>query len=180
MFFRRRLQLADSNVVEGWSGGTAWLQWECPRNLVAGESFHTQALEKLTGSPRRWGYLIPVHVTLVREPTNQYDRNAFRMEITGTEVGHLRRPVAAQIAPILDKTGCTTFTVCGVLRGGQLDAPNIGCHVWLNRRLTPGPDVTLADDAWSVPWPPYASEGTSCSTDEDAAAGKQQARRDRQ
>jgi len=44
-------------------------------------------------------------VKLVREPSNQYDRNAIRvLNINGIQVGHIPRNVAVKLAPLLDQS----------------------------------------------------------------------------
>jgi HIRAN domain len=120
----------------------------------------------LCGEPRDGGYLIPVEVVFVRERDNQFDRNAFRAEVKGRLVGYLPRHIAAQLAGPLDKGRCESFSVCGVMRGGSLKAPTIGVHVWLDRRPSPGPLLSHADDAATVKWPPSGTEGVQCSADE--------------
>ena len=100
-------------------------------------------------------------VTLVREPRNRYDPNAFRAEIDGHLVGYLRRHKAAELAPLLDRAGCQRLSVPGLLRGGSTRTPNVGCHVWLGRRLSPsGLSLPMDDDdpRWSVPWPLHELE----------------------
>ncbi|KAF0472323.1 SNF2 family helicase [Gigaspora margarita] len=43
-------------------------------------------------------------VTLIREPSNPYDKNAIRVDnIMGVQVGHIPRDVAAALAPLADK-----------------------------------------------------------------------------
>jgi hypothetical protein len=139
-------------------------------NHVAGESHHEAALRELTGPPRANGYLVPVEVVCVREPRNEYDRNAFRVEVGGRQVGHLRATIAAQLAPALDRTRCSSFTVCGVLRGGSRSARNVGVHVWLDRRTTPGPVIQQLDHGGEVSWPPHHEEGSdSVRADEEIA-----------
>jgi hypothetical protein len=45
--------------------------------------------------------------------------------------------------------------VHGVVRGGASRTKNIGCHIWLERRLAPGPKISLPPDPeWEVRWPP--------------------------
>lgn len=157
------VELSPANVDPNWRDGNAWLKWEAPRNFVAGESHY---MPELTGEPRESGYLIPVEVVFVREPTNRYDPNAWRAEVDGSVIGYARRNIAAQFAAALDPHGLTTLTVCGVLRGGSLDAPNLGVHVWPERRPCPGPELHQVDEALSVPWPPSGTEAVHCSNDE--------------
>ncbi|KAF9066155.1 SNF2 family N-terminal domain-containing protein [Rhodocollybia butyracea] len=57
-------------------------------------------------------------VTLVREPTNGYDRNAIRVDNIGnTQVGHIPRNVASKLAPLMDSRA---VTVEGVMINGNL------------------------------------------------------------
>jgi hypothetical protein len=182
MWFRRRsrqavgaetdddYELAAPNVPADWAAGDDWLTWEPPRDFVAGESHYVKALRALTGEPREDGYLRPVEVRFVREPDNAYDANAWRAEVEGKLIGYVRREIAAQMARPLDDFGCSTFSVCGVLRGGWIDAPNVGVHVWLDKRTTPGPELSLADHAREVAWPPHSKAGAYCSHDEGQAA----------
>ncbi len=161
--FRRRstaTALAPATVAAGWDSGNAWRTWDPPSTFIVGESHYMEALLAIAGPPREEGYLLPVAVTVVREPQNPHDPNAFRIEVEGRKVGHLARHVAAQLAPPLDKAGCSEFTVCGVIRGGSFRAPNLGVHAWFDRRLTPGPDIVQQDDAGhAVKWPPREDEG---------------------
>jgi hypothetical protein len=137
------------------------------RNVVRGESHYRAALRRLTGNPRRAGYLIPVEVTFIREPTDQYDRNAFRVEVAGEHVGYLAREIAATIAKQADKARCSNFSVCGVLRGGSIEARDVGVHAWLGRRRSPGLKIEVVDEGGIVEWPPSGREGVYCSADED-------------
>ncbi|KAL4807787.1 SNF2 family N-terminal domain-containing protein [Aspergillus unguis] len=63
------------------------------------------------------------HVVLKREPQNQYDRNAIRVDnVMGAQVGHIPRNMAAKLAPYLDNR---SLNVEGVLTGvmGSFDCP---------------------------------------------------------
>ncbi len=156
-FFSRR-RLPGPNVPADWIERRLWLDWEPPRNAVAGEASNLGALVGLAGPTCEDGYCFPRPVLFVREPTNPYDGNAFRAEVDGQPVGYLRRQIAEEIAAPCDRARCSSFTVAGLVRGGSTRTPNLGCHVWLSRRLTPGPHVPLDDDAWGVPWPPSPRE----------------------
>lgn len=141
-----------------WIERHLWLEWESPRNLVAGEASYTTALAKITGEPCESGYCLPKPVVLIREPENGHDPNAIRAEVEGACVGYLRRALAEQLAAPLDGVGCRAFSVAGLLRGGSRRARNVGCHVWLERRLSPGPSITFDDREWEVSWPPRDDE----------------------
>jgi hypothetical protein len=156
----KRQEPAVELVPFDWIESRAWLSWDPPRNYIAGEASYKQSLRKLTGPPRADGYCVPVVVRLVREPTNSYDANAIRADVSGACIGYLRRHLAAQLAPVLDRAKCSEFTVPGLLRGGSTAARNVGCHVWLDRSMTVnGPSLTLPrEDEWIVPWPVNAWE----------------------
>lgn len=157
-FWRRRPRLAEPNVPEDWAERGIWCDWEAPRNYVAGEASYLDALAALVGPTcERW-YCRPVVVSFSRERDNPYDSNAFRAEVNGVHVGYLRRHVAEQLAGPLDHAGCRTFAVCGLARGGSFDAPNLGCHVWLGRRVTAGPAIQFDADEYIVSWPPTERE----------------------
>ncbi|EPS34370.1 hypothetical protein PDE_09334 [Penicillium oxalicum 114-2] len=63
------------------------------------------------------------HVVLKREPNNQYDRNAIRVDnVMGAQIGHIPRGMAAKLAPYMDSHD---LSVEGVLTGhkGQFECP---------------------------------------------------------
>jgi len=140
-----------------------WLSWEPPLNAVRGESYHQDALRAFAGEPPEAGFLLPVPVTLVREPENPHDANAIRAELAGGLVGHIAKELAALFSPRMGSAGCPVLTIPGLVRGGSIGAPSIGVHVWLSRRLSPGPDLQVPEElarTMKAPWPPVeALEG---------------------
>jgi hypothetical protein len=154
---KTRVSLSPTNVAADWQGG-AWRHWPPPRNFVVGESHYGDALTDLSGPICEGGYCLPVEVIFVREPANPYDANALRADVQGRIVGHLAREMAAQLSPVLDRARVVSFGVCGVIRGGSHGAPNVGVHVWLDRRTGPGPEISVEDDAGEVAWPPHEHE----------------------
>ena len=46
----------------------------------------------------------------------------------------------------------------GVVRGEWDDAQNFGVHVWLDRRVDEGSEITQADEGGGVRWPPDEDE----------------------
>ncbi|KAL4819445.1 SNF2 family N-terminal domain-containing protein [Aspergillus spinulosporus] len=63
------------------------------------------------------------HVVLKREPHNQYDRNAIRVDnVMGTQIGHIPRNIAAKLATYMDNR---LLVVEGILTGviGAFDCP---------------------------------------------------------
>jgi SWI/SNF-related matrix-associated actin-dependent regulator of chromatin subfamily A3 len=68
-------------------------------------------------------------VMILREPSNAFDRNAIRVNnVQGTQIGHLPRGLAAQLAPYIDSR---SLLVEGVLAGekGVYDCP-ISLTLW--------------------------------------------------
>jgi hypothetical protein len=162
--FHRRYKLADPNAPNDWASSGLWRSWDAPLNVVRGESQRQAALRAMCGAPRKQGYLVPVEAKLRREPKNPVDKHAMRVEIRGEHVGYLARELAAQLSPALDKANCREFAVAGIIRGGSPRAPSLGVHLWLGRRLSPGPDIQLDDTFPHHPefltaWPPWEGEG---------------------
>lgn len=157
--WRRLVGSSGPSAPTAWLKGTDWLDWGAPYNIIAGESHHAATLKRLTGPVRESGYCRPVLVRLRREPRNEYDQNAIAAYVAGRVVGHLRRDLAAVLAPVMDDSDLKAVAVCGVLRGGWPDAPNVGCHLWIDRMI--GVDSTLFGslvDGWRAPWPPDPDE----------------------
>lgn len=156
-------QLGDVSApttAPDWNAQKLWKRWGPPRNYIAGEASYKHTLTELVGPVREYGYLEAVAVYLIRDRDNPYDSNAFRAELNERLIGYLRRHLAAQLAPHADRLGCTSFEVPGIIRGGTPAASLLGCHIWLEHRLGPGPHITLGPDPeWDVPWPPYEGEG---------------------
>lgn len=92
---------------------------------IRGESFYLTTLRQLLRQSDNWP------ARLVREPDNQYDRNAIAIHINGQIVGHVARDQAAELAGTLDALGRQGVTVefDAVLCGGTRDKPNIGVFI---------------------------------------------------
>jgi SWI/SNF-related matrix-associated actin-dependent regulator of chromatin subfamily A3 len=79
---------------------------------------------KIVGVQYYTGYAtIGEHVLIRREPGNQYDSNAIRVDsVQRDQIGHIPRQIAAKLAPFLDSG---SLMVEGVLTGnkGQFDCP---------------------------------------------------------
>lgn len=142
-----------------WIGRELWREWEPPRNLIAGEQSRQEALTAIVGRPCDTGYCKAVVVELVREPKNEYDANAIAAHVEGRQVGYLRRELAEQLAPALDRARSKGFAVPGIIRGGRVvNAPSLGCHIWLDRPLQAGISLDLHDVGYEVAWPPRSDE----------------------
>jgi len=168
--FHKRHKLAEPNVPATWIEAGVWREWGPPLNVVRGESRRQEVLARFCGPTNRLGYLVPIAGTLCREPGNPVDRNAIRVEIEGTHVGYIAEEIAAQMSPLLDKAKCGRFSVAGVIRGGAVDAPSLGLHLWLGRRITPGPSIVIDQSArahrdYAVRWRGREDRPTAISTE---------------
>jgi hypothetical protein len=143
-------------VPEDWVESEVWRTWPAPLNLIRGEAHYSEVLRRYTGPPREHGYLVPVPVTLKREPANPYDPNAIRAEVGGELVGYIMREAVPKIAHAFDTLELEEVCLAGLIRGGSTDRPNLGIFVWGRKRLTACPALN-----WnSAPWPPRDREGT--------------------
>jgi len=127
------------NIFPDWFKSIDWRRWDAPLNLTIGESRRNDAIAALAGAPRRHGYLIPVTATLLRDSNNPVDRNAIKVEIQTVQVGYVRHEVAFHLSPIFDSDNARTCEVAAIIRGGSLNAPNFGVHLWLDKTLSPAP-----------------------------------------
>ena len=177
------LRFAQGNVSPGWIENRAWMHWEAPVNIVAGAQYYVEDLQKLLGPPRLGGHFIPTPVQFLREPTNEYDPNAIVIRVNDTRLGYVPRERARHIAPILDRERMSEFHLAGVLRG---DHPQVGCEVWISRRLTRAPDLANAihiEEQEKTLWPPPAGEAghfvplRKLEPQKDAAGEKEAARK---
>ncbi len=155
------LTLMAPNVADGWQD-REWRTWDAPVSIVHGESHHRDALRLMTGPPRRCGYLVPVDVVLRREPANEYDANAVRVEALGQLVGYIARDMAADVSGALVSCGAESCTFAGLLRGGYdgRSSADVGVMVWLDKRVSAAPRLdfgSVVRREWQ--WPPDDDEG---------------------
>ncbi len=160
-------KLATPNVASGWKESKDWASWEPPLNAVHGASHRQDALWSICGSQglKRGGYTTFADVLIAREPNNPVDRSALRVTVDDLHVGYVAREIAEQLSPGLDKAKVRDFTVPGVVRGGSPEAPSLGIHLWLSRRITSGPEISIADDVarserFRVAWRPVTDSST--------------------
>ncbi len=71
------------------------------KTAIVGVRFYQGAVELLTAI-RPDGESIDVTLTLVREPTNEFDANDIAVHLDGKKVGHIPAPQAKILAPRLD------------------------------------------------------------------------------
>lgn len=81
-WLRRNTKLPPQNVSADWVERGLWLDWEAPRNAVAGEASDTLALSALAGPTCEGGYCFARAVVFFTEATNPYDQNAFLLRST--------------------------------------------------------------------------------------------------
>jgi HIRAN domain len=151
-------RLLRPNVPPNWIETELWRSWARPYSAVSGELHYADELRALTGPPRPNGYLMPVDVTLCREPENPYDSNAIRAEIGDAHVGYIAKEQAERMAPLMDGLQCSECRVAGIVRGGSIEHPNLGVMLWGTRRLSDAPSFSFK--MRGVPrWPPDEDEG---------------------
>lgn len=88
---------------------------------VAGEFAHMDGIHRALGRvPRRDEEIVEeaLLAQLIPEPTNQFDRNAVKVVITGQHVGYLEKQVAAAVQP----------TIRRIVEAGYV--PVVGARIW--------------------------------------------------
>lgn len=90
---------------------------------VAGASHYQDAIKKCKKKEK---------LKLVREPDNPYDSNAISVwNKAGMQIGHLKKEVAAEIAPVLDN-GTWVNVEVSEITGGTADKPTRGCNIHIS------------------------------------------------
>lgn len=74
------------------------------RSQYRDNSFYTRVVGVTFGNAQQ---VLPnlcagMDLQFIREPDNQYDRNAIRVECCGSTLGHIKADIAAQLAPKID------------------------------------------------------------------------------
>lgn len=152
LFRRRAIGFAGANSGEDWQTADEWLTWEPPLNIVRGEQHRRQAFDEVFGTDAD-GVFVLAMVELVREPTNEHDPNAIRVERNGAHLGYVAKELAAIWAPLVAAAGDPHVVLPGVVRGGGKLVSH-GLHLWPHRRLTPAPTFDLDESDYDVSWPP--------------------------
>ncbi|KAH8108075.1 SNF2 family N-terminal domain-containing protein [Cristinia sonorae] len=115
-------------------------------------------------------------VRLIREPRNQYDRNAIKVENIGRQqVGHIPRQVASKLAPLMDRNEVNVEGVMleGNLSGGKYTlALTLKIYGPADKRALLEPKLFWATGGRGFPKAPAPSSSSARSA---AAAGHQQA-----
>jgi len=158
----KRIKIAEANILPNCIDSEEWRNWNAPLDLVRGESYRQKALQQFAGKPRSNGYLVPVCVQLSREPSNKNDPNAIKVEIEENHVGYIAKKVATELAFMMDASNIRTFTVAGIIRGGNFKTPNLEVQIWLDKRLSMAPLINVNETHWTqyqASWPPHEHEG---------------------
>lgn len=129
-----------SDTPADWQQSEEPNRWEQPFSAVRGEDHYRAAIDELIGPEAEGLFLTPAD--LVRDPGNQHDANAIRVEIDEQLVGYIDRELAATFAPALDEGGGPRFVVPAVI---YADSRANERHVWLwlRRRLSGGPALSI-------------------------------------
>lgn len=127
------------------SGSATWLQVPAinigAQVDVVGEQHHQDALETLAAGRNAFGTRRRLlTAVLVREPDNEYDPNAVRVEAAGATLGHLSRDDAPRFHAIIDRLARAGMpaTCRAMLTGGwdrsRADRGFIGLKIFTGRR----------------------------------------------
>ena len=65
----------------------------------------------------------------IREPNNQYDPNAIRVECCGSVLGHIKANIAAQLAPKIDSGETIIKGDIAEITGGFAPGITYGCNI---------------------------------------------------
>jgi len=163
----KRIETVEANTPLDWAERQEWRNWGPPLDLVRGESYRQKNLQQFAGEPRANGYLIPVSVTLSREPSNKYDPNAIRVEVDGKHAGYIAKEFAATLAFFMDATKVQAFSVPGIIRGGSFKACSLGVHIWIDKLLSRSPMLHVSRKTVArheTPWPPHEGEGADLNS----------------
>ena len=115
-----RAPVIVSRALSGSSSGAPFHVVADSRIAVVGESHYQKALRRAVGGNHSDAGL-PVEASLVREPTNKYDRNAVRVDVDGETVGYIARdeaPLMQERLALLERQGRRPVCQARVFGGG--------------------------------------------------------------
>lgn len=99
---------------------TPTIQWRAdsyPMEVV-GELNYQDALVAICGAHTRYGHEGEYTATLLREPSNVFDRNAVAVLVHHRKVGYLSREQAERVAGQMDEAGLKSVQCDARIRGG--------------------------------------------------------------
>lgn len=68
---------------------------------------------------------------LVREPDNEYDEHAIRVDVNGSTIGHIPRLIALILAPKMDKGETWVASVHSIVVSNEnVNQPGLKINVW--------------------------------------------------
>lgn len=86
---------------------------------IVGEASYQNNLINIVGGKTREGHEFECLAVLAREPTNQYDKNAVRVEIEGRTVGYIPRSHTAVVGSLIVRMGRSgRMSVDAIILGG--------------------------------------------------------------
>jgi hypothetical protein len=142
---QERAAAAKERTASPDTGPATWLQVPAinigAQVDVVGEQHHQDALEALAAGRNGFGTRRRLlTAALVREPDNEYDPNAVRVDAAGAAVGHLSREDAPRFHAIIDRLAragipatCRAMLTCG-WDHGDADRGFVGIKVFTGRR----------------------------------------------
>lgn len=143
--FSRGGRLLDANTAESDLTDEGFP--EPLAGIVTGESHNQDAIRSAVADR-----LLPavVAVEFRRDPENPYDRNAVGVWVGSHRVGFLAKELAADVAPVLDRAGVTSFTLAG--RIADVEGESVYVDVWPERRLTSAPQIRVPAGMMRSEW----------------------------
>lgn len=87
-------------------------------NYVVGEAYHQPVFAALAGPKTEDGYDLECQVTFEPEPTNQMDRKAVKVSISGQRVGYLPRHMADDFHSAMRANSTARAIADGRISGG--------------------------------------------------------------
>lgn len=101
------------------------------RSQYRDNSFYTRVVGVTFGNAQQ---VLPnlcagMDLQFIREPDNQYDRNAIRVECCGSTLGHIKADIAAQLAPKIDSGKTVIKGDISEITGGFAPGITYGCNI---------------------------------------------------
>ena len=107
LFFERMAALVGISVAAPFARATTSRQIELQRSPVAGFQYHQGEVVWLM-------LVVGTSLTLVREPENQYDPRAVRVDWQGHKLGYVPRIDNAAVSHLLDSDQVVAATIVSV------------------------------------------------------------------
>lgn len=135
---RRQDQMSPNLPADWLSNQMILRQLGPPWVPVAGVNLYKDALQSLTGQ-LGWGPGVLATVDLVREPENETDTNAVRVDLKGSKVGYLPAEYAVTYARLMDDLDLESVAMAAYFSPFPSKPGVVLGALWPDRVLTPAP-----------------------------------------